>query len=247
MTTYGQLRTSIQRTLARLAGQTCRASLPDDPTGHEETPLLYDTDLEEGSQPCKGKCWCCWETCDTAANPLIRVCTGCLDPDLQWIHQGCIDTFVSALPTPSVSRTASTPQAPGVLSRDFRCTRCNDPYKVSERAVPRILCLLRDKFLGTAMAVMVSCISVLTVCCMSLVWENWSSGNLLLDWEVVPGLSLQLSIVAFAFIMLVLCHAMNACTIWLMLDFVKGKYYRHVSGIVVDEDPDTDALPASDA
>ncbi|KAI9355976.1 hypothetical protein DFJ73DRAFT_824146 [Zopfochytrium polystomum] len=50
--------------------------------------------------PKKGRCWCCWEESETPANPLVRVCLGCKDPDLQWIHQVCIDEYISALPPP---------------------------------------------------------------------------------------------------------------------------------------------------
>ncbi|KAI8809953.1 hypothetical protein BJ742DRAFT_803051 [Cladochytrium replicatum] len=46
----------------------------------------------------KGRCWCCWDTDETQANPLIRVCLGCKDPDLRWIHQKCVDRWISSLP-----------------------------------------------------------------------------------------------------------------------------------------------------
>ncbi|KAJ3241789.1 hypothetical protein HDU81_010433 [Chytriomyces hyalinus] len=48
--------------------------------------------------PGKGRCWCCWEVTETADNPLIRVCRGCKDLDLQWIHQVCVDSYLTALP-----------------------------------------------------------------------------------------------------------------------------------------------------
>lgn len=41
------------------------------------------------------RCWACWETDDTHSNPLIRACLKCKDEELQYIHQTCIDTYMS--------------------------------------------------------------------------------------------------------------------------------------------------------
>ncbi|KAJ3069317.1 hypothetical protein HDU98_007628 [Podochytrium sp. JEL0797] len=60
--------------------------------------------------PTKGRCWCCWETAETPQDPLIRVCRGCKDPDLQWIHQSCVDSYLSALPPSSDIPEIDTPR-----------------------------------------------------------------------------------------------------------------------------------------
>lgn len=40
------------------------------------------------------KCWCCWETSNTAPNSLIRACLKCKDADLQYVHQECMDKYL---------------------------------------------------------------------------------------------------------------------------------------------------------
>lgn len=41
------------------------------------------------------RCWCCWEPeLNHSLNPLIRVCLGCKDPQLQFVHQHCIKRFI---------------------------------------------------------------------------------------------------------------------------------------------------------
>lgn len=64
---------------------------PVPPGQTESTPLL-----QEPAKPC----WACWESAETYYNPLVRVCRGCKDPELQLIHQRCIDKYINALPTP---------------------------------------------------------------------------------------------------------------------------------------------------
>lgn len=48
----------------------------------------------------KSRCWCCWDSSDKTSDRLVKVCGGCKDPDLQWIHQTCIDRFISMLSSP---------------------------------------------------------------------------------------------------------------------------------------------------
>ncbi|KAJ3042082.1 hypothetical protein HDV00_008164 [Rhizophlyctis rosea] len=74
------------------------------PVVNETTPLLTTYGPSQPVRQPKGRCWCCWEETDTSRNPLIRVCLGCKDPDLQFIHQECIDKYVSNLPPPPVRR-----------------------------------------------------------------------------------------------------------------------------------------------
>lgn len=64
---------------------------------------MGEKDVVEMNIRKKSRCWCCWETHETKENQLIRVCEGCKDPDLQWIHQECIDKFISVIPTPVIS------------------------------------------------------------------------------------------------------------------------------------------------
>ncbi|KAJ3185860.1 hypothetical protein HDU85_001229 [Gaertneriomyces sp. JEL0708] len=68
----------------------------------ERTPLLSNTRSArvEPIHTRKGRCWCCWEETESRSNPLIRVCWGCKDPDLQFVHQECIDKYITALPSP---------------------------------------------------------------------------------------------------------------------------------------------------
>ncbi|KAI3635499.1 hypothetical protein MIR68_006137 [Amoeboaphelidium protococcarum] len=52
----------------------------------------YQSDNDERS-----RCWACWESDNgpDCRDPLVKVCTGCKDPDLQYIHQNCIDLYVT--------------------------------------------------------------------------------------------------------------------------------------------------------
>jgi hypothetical protein len=97
------------------------------PTVDEQTHLL-------APEPEKGRCWCCWETDETSNNPLIRVCKGCKDLDLQWIHQDCIDRYISMLPIPSARLQVGSDQ-------EFSCTRCKDSYNVESRLTHPLIAL----------------------------------------------------------------------------------------------------------
>ncbi|KAJ3141955.1 hypothetical protein HK101_003353 [Irineochytrium annulatum] len=167
----------------------------------------------------KGQCWCCWESTDTPANPLIRACLGCKDPDLQYIHQECIDRWVTALPPPR------TPP-PHVHA----CSRCGDPYRVVVTPIPRVQVLLADPFLRLAMLLMVGCIGVLTLCCVALIVQHWGTGLNIIDL----GGWIQVRMTVFAGVMLVFCHAINAATCWMVWEHCGGEVGKHVVG--VDED-----------
>jgi hypothetical protein len=43
------------------------------------------------------RCWACWESTNAQENPLVRVCHGCKDVDLQYIHQQCINKYITGL------------------------------------------------------------------------------------------------------------------------------------------------------
>ncbi|KAI9106296.1 hypothetical protein DFS34DRAFT_589540 [Phlyctochytrium arcticum] len=69
----------------------------------EQRPLLSEPpSASYGSLVEKGRCWACWEVTETLQDPLIRVCHGCLDKDLQYIHQECINRYVSTLNVPAL-------------------------------------------------------------------------------------------------------------------------------------------------
>ncbi|KAJ1562309.1 hypothetical protein HK405_013602 [Cladochytrium tenue] len=74
------------------------------------------------------RCWCCWEPAATAVASsgelgdllvyppdamAVRACAGCKDPDLQLVHQACIDSYVNALnpPPPLSAAGAVSPDA----------------------------------------------------------------------------------------------------------------------------------------
>jgi hypothetical protein len=126
----------------------------------ETTPLL----LEEGRVECSVfkprifnltvqtdfKCWCCWNYNHSEKNPLIRVCQGCKDPELQYIHQDCINSFITSLPLP---RRPRSPRPQSTISEFLQqdvlydCTRCRDPYVVEERIVFPLVVIFEDPWL----------------------------------------------------------------------------------------------------
>ncbi|KAJ3211917.1 hypothetical protein HDU67_004189 [Dinochytrium kinnereticum] len=164
----------------------------------------------------KGQCWCCWEPADSPANPLIRACLGCKDPDLQYIHQDCIDRWVTALPTPRTPPPHS-----------HNCSRCGDPYDVETTPIPRIHVLITDPFLRFAMLLMVGCIAILTVCCGALIAQHWGTGLNIIDF----GPWLRIRMTTFAAFMLAFCHSINFATCWMVWEHCGGEVRKHVVGV----------------
>ncbi|KAJ3101219.1 hypothetical protein HDU97_001570 [Phlyctochytrium planicorne] len=168
----------------------------------------------------KGQCWCCWEDEETPENQRIRACLGCKDPDLQYIHQECIDRWVTALPQPR------TPP-PHI----HRCTRCGDVYEVEMTPIPRYKVLLTDPFLRFAMFLMLGCIAILTVCCGALIVQHWGTGLNIIDL----GPWFRIRMTTFAAFMLAFCHGINFATCMMVWEHCGGESQKHVVGIP-DED-----------
>jgi hypothetical protein len=163
----------------------------------------------------KGKCWCCWEFSETPDDPLIRVCRGCKDPDLQYIHQDCINQYISNLPNPSHSSLDSENQ--------FYCTRCKDPYLVVSQPIHPLLALRSEKVLFPSMMVITSCILSLTFFCVSLICESLSTG---INFQF-----LNVPLWLIATLMLGFCHVVNLLTWILVLKHCSGRYKRIVLSI----------------
>ncbi|KAJ3099327.1 hypothetical protein HDU96_010737 [Phlyctochytrium bullatum] len=197
------------------AGVSARSMHPDGQApDSDQTPPAAAPERE------KGQCWCCWEASETATNPLIRVCLGCKDRDLQYIHQECVDRWVTALPAPR------TPPP-----HFHNCSRCGDPYEVETTPVPRIYVLLTDPFLRFAMVLMLTCIAILTVCCVALIAQHWGTGLNIVDF----GPWFRIRMTTFAACMLVFCHSINFTTCWMVWEHCGGEVQKHVIG-VLDED-----------
>lgn len=58
-------------------------------------------------------CWACWDEDDNAGNPLIRACMGCKSDELKYIHEKCIETFITNLLI-SRAETLGVASIPGI-------------------------------------------------------------------------------------------------------------------------------------
>lgn len=161
----------------------------------ERSPLI---------QHSHGRCWCCWESTQTPRNPLIRACLGCKDPDLQLIHQECIDQYINALPATSTHDP-------------HHCTRCNDAYIITVARISPFTLIKKDKFLCLSLSFMVFCMLVLSWCSMSLFMRHITADIMVLDTEWV-----QITLSTFALLMFVFCHVIHFVT-WQMV-------YTHFDG-----------------
>jgi hypothetical protein len=133
-----------------------------------ENAIILSTTSSSSSSSVK--CWACWESTSSYRNPLIRVCRHCKDPDLQYIHQNCINSYISSLPLPRRPRSPRVAQPGGeggdgnqdgqlqnqeppqqtvaeFLSQEevlYDCTRCRDPYTVSTVAISPLEVIWQD-------------------------------------------------------------------------------------------------------
>ncbi|ORY37799.1 hypothetical protein BCR33DRAFT_721290 [Rhizoclosmatium globosum] len=173
----------------------------------------------------KGRCWCCWETTDTPSNTLIRVCLGCKDPDLQWIHQTCVDSFITALPD------AIDPSTNAVMEkRVFKCTRCAEIYNVKETETSRVYVIATDKNLRGVFLIMTLCMSIINYCSISILVENWGTGRIVIDGGFV-----KVNSSLFCGIVLGISWWFALETMWLLWHHAGGRMIRKVEAVAVEE------------
>ncbi|KAI9204160.1 uncharacterized protein BJ171DRAFT_582137 [Polychytrium aggregatum] len=135
-------------------------------------PASEEVHLLINSLTPKGRCWCCWESHETANDPLIRACLGCRDIDLQYVHQSCVNRYINALP----SATLTT-------NRAYRhCTRCGDQYTITERQVPWLETLWSTPSLVYRVVGLFLYTVVLTAACSMLLYRYRNNDILLLEW-----------------------------------------------------------------
>ncbi|KAJ3243391.1 Sperm associated antigen 1 [Chytriomyces hyalinus] len=158
----------------------------------------------------KGQCWCCWESDETDSNPLIRVCHGCKDVDLQWVHQKCVNSFVSMLPKPRLDQN-------GVIS-NWRCSRCNDLYNVIEVPMTAWGIIYADMILFGAVMFFILFFAILVGAMVHLRWNE-----LCLVFATLVKSWYELALVMF-------CASLGGCLHWLVSDLAKEHMIRHVVG-----------------
>ncbi|KAJ3275571.1 hypothetical protein HDV01_007574 [Terramyces sp. JEL0728] len=182
------------------------------------------------------KCWACWETFSSASNPLIRVCQGCKDPELQYIHQECIDSYISSLPQPrrprsprprgrdqqSVSEFLAEEQPPVVL---YDCTRCRDPYTVEERPISPFIIMWQDVWLRF-LAVILTIVSIVMIGSAAIIIVfGWDDNEVLAE---IFGLPIT---VVFLALLLTVIGLIGTVGLWIAIWMsCTGKTRLHVVG-----------------
>lgn len=142
-------------------------------------------------------------------------------------------TTITGSPSSS-SPTASTPSTSSSKPRtpDYFCTRCKDAYTVRHTPIHPLFILSTDAFLVFAMVLMTICMAVLTTCCSLLIFQHWSSGQILFDF----GGYIRISMNSFAVTMLLFCHSVNAVTWSMVISHCSGRTEKWVVGIDDDEE-----------
>ncbi|KAJ3347872.1 hypothetical protein HDU83_001698 [Entophlyctis luteolus] len=181
---------STERTAPAAADASSLAALPSKvPPGSADSIAVNTGE----APPPSGRCWCCWEATDCSADPLVRACRFCKDPDLQYIHQSCFDSYLNSLPTPAPIvhypglfwNTTNVSELPAAGTQPvFRCTRCLDVYAVTETRTSLLWAILKDDSLRAAVVVACVCVAIVTLSTLELVVENWGNGKLAVDIEV---------------------------------------------------------------
>lgn len=170
-------------------------------------------------QNAKGMCWACWERTETPSNPLIRACQGCKDVDLMWIHLTCMNKYLNTLPTrkssfgpaqceESLFNTSFTRQT-SYVTNEYACTRCKSTYLVRVTPSSPLIILWKDPFLLYAMVALVVSMTVLSACCITLIYSFWNTYTPLSDW--VP-----IDLAWFAVVIFAVCHVIHALT-WVLV------------------------------
>ncbi len=97
-------------------------------------------------------CWACWDSADQST--FIRPCLGCLDPELQYIHQDCMNRYMNSLPSINVVELSTSdelgfweslwyrPTAESLPLLELKCTRCLDNYDIDISYKSRVYNLL---------------------------------------------------------------------------------------------------------
>jgi DNA-directed RNA polymerase subunit RPC12/RpoP len=140
------------------------------------------------------KCWACWETMSSNSNPLIRVCKGCkgrkqtdIDPELQYIHQNCINSYITSLPQPRRPRSPRQQNLTEFLEQGsetevyYDCTRCRDPYVVEERTLFPLVVIWQDTWLRVIFILLVIACIVMIGTCITIATSNWDSDIFMFD------------------------------------------------------------------
>ncbi|KAI8899369.1 D-isomer specific 2-hydroxyacid dehydrogenase [Globomyces pollinis-pini] len=174
------------------------------------------------------KCWACWETFNSVRNPLIRVCQGCKDPELQYIHQDCINSYISSLPLPRRPRSPrpslsnDTPAQDPVL---YDCTRCRDPYIVSEKQVSPLIVMWHDLWLRYLMIALTLSGLIIVSIGTSIAIDNWNSDELLMDL-----FGIQVTVLAVSLFLTVI-GTISIIGLWITMWFTcSGTKKLHVTG-----------------
>jgi hypothetical protein len=194
----------------------------------ETTPLLEQHRVEY-------KCWACWESTNRSSNPLIRVCYGCKDPELQYIHQQCINSYISSLPLPRRPRSPRPgtqtsirqflDQEEGIRPVLYDCTRCRDPYVVQQKLISPLEVIWKDIYLRLIFILLIIACAIMTVTCFVIAGNTWET-----DFALFYIFGFPITIIMLAFGLTVaglLCGIWLGVTIW---NASSGKTRLHVVG-----------------
>jgi hypothetical protein len=162
----------------------------------------------------KGRCWCCWETSDFPSDPLIRVCTGCKDIDLQYIHQSCINNYLTTVSS--------------IEKISLACARCKTPYNVQEIPIHFLKTLFNERLLCGSVSVMTLSMLVVNICIILILNESYDTQQHI--FENGPEL-LKIKKSWFAMVMFFVCNAIFIATWKIVHDSCKGFTMKRVKGI----------------
>ncbi|TPX34523.1 hypothetical protein SmJEL517_g02900 [Synchytrium microbalum] len=220
----------------------------DSPTTKSKTATLahkLSTDESPTSPAVNGKsrCWICWEKQESSKNRLIKVCNGCKDVDLKWVHQDCIDQFIGKLPptplTPRIPQLEMVEAEPEghvfvngrkkQIQYRYNCSRCNDPYIITKQQIhPLVALWTEDVQLKASVALMSLCILIITYSCAKMLLEARVRDEVVfrIGWGMV---AVHKS--TFAVAMFILCHAVNAVTWKVVISFCSGRSIKRVTSV----------------
>lgn len=119
------------------------------------------------------------------------MCKGCKDPELQYIHQKCINAYISNLPVPRRPRSPRPSSAqqsladflseePSVVLYD--CTRCRDPYTVETRTISPFITIYKDKWLLGISCMLLFVCTLLIASGVAVCVASWNSTEILFSF-----------------------------------------------------------------